>query len=202
MNHARNARLRGPSARIAGETHRSRSRAVVRTIAGNDLVTSGEEARDLDGVLVGIGSAVGEEEGVDIARSNLGELRTETRANFRRHERIRVGERRRLLGDGLNDARVAMPDVDGHELAVEVDEALPFRRVEVNSLGARNRNGIDLRLRRPFVQRVLAREVDDFFARHLLSCWISERSGHEVLFKIYCHGSSRILTDQQFALSG
>jgi hypothetical protein len=49
-----------------------------------------------------------------------------------------------------------VPDVDGHELAVEVDEALAFRRVEVNALGAGDGNGIDLRLRGPFVERVLA----------------------------------------------
>jgi hypothetical protein len=40
----------------------------------------------------------------------------------------------RLLADGLDDALVAVSDVDGHELAVEVDEALAFRRVEVNPL--------------------------------------------------------------------
>ncbi len=130
-------------------------------------MASGEEARDLDGVLVGFGAAVGEEESVDVAGSNFGELRAETRARLGRHERIRIGKRRRLLADGLDDALVAVSDIDGHELAVEVDEALPFRRLEINSLGAGDGNGIDLRLRRPFIERVLAREVDDFFAGHL-----------------------------------
>ena len=59
-----------------------------------------------------------------------------------------------------------MSDVDRHELAVEVDEALPFRRVEVNPFGAGDRNGIDLRLRGPFVERVFAGEIDDLLAGH------------------------------------
>src|SRR5271170_4030387 len=157
MNHARNARLRGPSARIAGKADRARSRAMIGAIASDDLVASGEEASDLDSVLIGIGAAVGEKESVDVAGSNLSELCAEARANFSSHERIGVGERRRLFADRLNDARVAVSDVDGHELAVEVDEALAFWRVEIDALGARDGNGIDLGLRGPFVKRVLAR---------------------------------------------
>src|SRR5580658_664270 len=166
VNHARNARLRSPSAGIARETHRARSRAVIGTIASDDLVATGKKARELDGVLVGLGAAVGEEEGVDVTRSNFCKLRSKPGARFRSHERISIRERRSLLADGLDDALVAMSDVDGHELAVEVDEAFAFRRVKVDPLGASHRNGIDLRLRGPFVQRVLAREIDDFFASH------------------------------------
>ena len=66
----------------------------------------------------------------------------------------------------LNHALVAVADVDAHQLAVEVDEALPFRRPEVNALCARDRDGIDLGLRRPFEQRVLLGEIDDFLAGH------------------------------------
>ena len=180
MNHARNPRLRGPSARIAGKTHRSRGRAVIGTIARDDLVASRKEARDLDGVLVGLSAAVGEEEGVDVSGSDFGELRAKARANFCRHERIRIRERCCLLADRLNDALVAVSDVDGHELAVEVDEALPFRRIEVNPFGAGDGNGIDLRLCRPFIKRVLAGKVDDFLASHLRGRHrISNGSSHQ-----------------------
>src|ERR1700730_805605 len=165
-HHARNARLRRPSARIAGKSERARSRAVIRTIARDDLVTSGKEARNLDRVLVGLSSAVGKEECVDVSRSYFRELRPKPGANFSRHERIRVCERLRLLGNRLNDTLITMSDVDRHQLTVEVDETTPFRRVEVNALGASNRNRIDLRLRRPFIQRVLACEIDDFLAGH------------------------------------
>ena len=111
---------------------------------------------------------------------DFGELRAEARANFGGHERIGVGERCRLIGDGLDDALVAVSDVDRHELAVEVDEALAFGRVEINSLGAGDGNGIDFRLRGPFVERVLAGEIDDFFASH---CRIGESCGHGFLEK-------------------
>src|SRR5579863_9256330 len=146
VDNARNARLGGPSAGVAGKTDRARGRAVIRAVAGDDLMASGEEARELDGILVGVGAAVGEEEGVNVAGSDFGKLRTEARADFRGHERIRVGERCGLVADGLDNARVAVSNVDGHELAVEVNEALPFRRVKVNPFGASDGNGIDLRL--------------------------------------------------------
>src|SRR5580700_2870435 len=178
MHDARNARLRGPSAWVAGKTHRASGRAVIRAIAGDDLVAAGEKARELEGVLVGIGAAVGEEECIDIAGSNFGELRAESRARFGSHERIRIGEPRRLLADRLNDALIAVSNVDGHKLAVEIDEALALRRVEVNALGAGDRNGIDFRLCRPFIERVLAGKIDDFGTGHLLCRGIRDGSGH------------------------
>ena len=59
-----------------------------------------------------------------------------------------------------------MPDVHAHQLAVEVDEALAFRRPEINALRARDRDRIHLRLRRPFEERVLLRERDHLLAGH------------------------------------
>src|SRR6202040_4352318 len=93
MHHARNARLRSPSAGIAGKTDRSSSRAVIRAIARHDLVASSKEACDLYGVLVGLSPPVGEEERINVPRSDFGELRAEPRADFGCHERIRVSER-------------------------------------------------------------------------------------------------------------
>src|SRR5580704_13326539 len=150
VNHARNPRLSSPSPRVTRKTDRSRRRTMIRAVAGYDLVTSGEEAGNLDGVLVGVSAAVGEEECVDVSRSNLGQLRAQPRAHFRSHERIRIGQRCRLLADRMDEALVAVSDVDGHELAIEVDEALAFRRVEIYPLGASHRNRVNLRLRRPF----------------------------------------------------
>jgi hypothetical protein len=49
-------------------------------------------------------------------------------------------------------------------LAIEVDEALPFRRPEMNALGAGHGNGVDLGLGRPLEEGVLFGEVDDFLA--------------------------------------
>ena len=98
-HHARNARLGGPAPRIAGQRNAARGRAVVGAVARHDLVPSGKEARDLDGVLVGLGAAVGEEESVDVAGGDFGELRAQARARLGRHEGIGIGERRGLLVD-------------------------------------------------------------------------------------------------------
>src|ERR1700677_2214518 len=164
MYHPRYARLRGPSAGIAGESDASASRSVIGAIARHDLVPSGEEASEFDGVLSGFRAAVGEEEGVDVAGSDFGKLGAKAGTNFRGHERIRISQRCSLLGDGFDDAFIAVTDVDGHQLTVEIDIALAFGRVEINSPGAGNRNRINLRLRGPFVERVLFAEVNDFFA--------------------------------------
>src|ERR1035438_23563 len=115
-------------------------------------MASGKKARDLDSVLGRFSAAIGEEERIDIARSNLRQLRSQPRPWFRRHEWIRIAQHRCLLGNGPDDALIAVSDVDRHQLAVEVDEALPFRRPEINALGPRYRDGIDLGLRRPLKQ--------------------------------------------------
>ena len=166
VDDARQSRFGRPPPRIAGQRDRTGRPAVVRAIERQDLVAPGIPARDLDRVLVGFGAAVGEEERVDVARRDLGELDPQPRPRLGRHERVRVGECRRLILDGLDDPLVAVADVDAHQLAVEVDEALAFRGPEVDALGARDRNRIDLRLRRPLVDRVLAGQGDDVFAGH------------------------------------
>src|SRR5665213_2445211 len=93
-------------------------------------------------------------------------MATEPRARLGRHVRVRVGERLRLLLDGAHDARVAVADIHAHQLTVEVDEALPLRRPEVDPLGARHRNRIHLRLRGPLEERVLLRQRDHLVAGH------------------------------------
>ena len=141
-------------------------RAVIRAVAREDLVTAGRHPRELDRVLVRLGAAVGEEEDVDVAGRDLGQLRAQPRARLGRHERVGVGQHRRLVLDRLDHALVAVADVDAHQLAVEVDEALAFRRPEVDALGPRDRNRIDLRLRRPLEERVLLRQRDHLVAGH------------------------------------
>ena len=165
-HHARNSRLSGPSAGIAGQRDRARSRAMIRAIARDDFVSSSKKARQLDSVLGGFGAAIGKEKRVDVAGRNFGQLLPKPRAHLSRHERIRITERRGLLGNRLNHALIAVSDVDRHELAVEVDESLPFRRPEINAFGPRHRNRIDLRLRRPLVQSVLLGQVNNFLAGH------------------------------------
>src|SRR5262249_60097047 len=78
-----------------------------------------------------------------------------------------VRQHRCLFLDRTYHALVAVADVDAHQLAVEIDEPLAFRRPEVDAFRARHRNWIDLRLGRPLEQGVLPTERDDLVAGHL-----------------------------------
>ena len=182
VDHARHARLGRPAPGIAGEHHAAGGGAVIRAIAGQDLVPSGGEPRQLDRVLVGFGAAVGEKEDVDVAGRDLRQLGAEPRARLRGHERVRVRQHLELVLYRANHPLVAMTDVHAHQLAVEIDVALAFRGPEVDALRARHRDRIDLRLRRPFEQRVLLRQRNHLFAGHRLndlSCHVTLLSNHK-----------------------
>src|SRR5438067_7789217 len=86
------------------------------------------------------------------------------------HERICVRQYLRLLFDGADDSLVAVPDIDAHQLAVEVDEAFVFRRPEVDALGARDGNRIHRGLSGPFEECVPATEFNDLLTGHGFSC--------------------------------
>src|SRR5262249_57451805 len=90
--YGRDSGLRGPAARIASQGDAACSRAVVRAITRHDLVPACEEAGNLDSVLVGFGSTVRKKEGVDIARSDFGKLRSQASAGLGCHEGISVSE--------------------------------------------------------------------------------------------------------------
>ena len=128
-------RLVGPAARVAGEGHRPEGRAVVRAVAGEDLVAAGVMPRELDRVLVRLGAAEREEELVEVAGHDLGQLRAEPPADLRGEDRNGVLELRRLLVDRLDHPRVPVADVHAHQLAVEVEEPLALGRAEADALG-------------------------------------------------------------------
>ena len=135
-------------------------RAVVGAVTREDLVAARREPRQLDGVLVGLGAAVGEEEDVDVAGAISASLAPSRARGSVAMNGLAYGERRRLILDGRMIARVAVAGVHAHQLTVEVDEALALRRQEIDALGARDGNGINAGLRRPFEERVLLRERD------------------------------------------
>src|SRR5208282_5068067 len=61
---------------------------------------------------------------------------------------------------------IAVSNVHRHQLAVEVNEAFPFGRPEINALGSSHGDRIDLRLCRPLIQRVFLSEIDHLLAGH------------------------------------
>jgi hypothetical protein len=117
-------------------------------------VPPGEQPRDANGVLVGLGAAVGEEEDVDVTGRERRQFGAQARARLGGHEGIGIGQLRGLILDGLDHPRIGVADVDAHQLRVEVDVALALRGPEIDALGPRNGNGIHVRLRRPFEEGV------------------------------------------------
>src|SRR5688572_28394007 len=105
-------------------------------------MTPTEHSRDAYSVLVCLGATVGKEESINVAWCDLSQLHSETGALVCGHERVRIGKRRSLLLDCANRPFVTVADVDAHQLAVEVDETLSFRRPKIDAFGTRNRNRI------------------------------------------------------------
>jgi hypothetical protein len=101
---------------------------VVRAVGAEHLVTSGGEARHANGVLVGIRPSVGEEDLAEVASGDtedaLGRLATGEVAVGGGDGRQKSG----LVLDCLHQSGVAVPDIDVHQLAREVEV---LRAVEV-----------------------------------------------------------------------
>ncbi len=148
-DHADEAGLVRPAARVAGQGHGAHRGAVVRAVAGEDLVAAGRVAGQLDGVLDRLRAAEGEEHLVHVAGQDLGQLRPEPGADLGRERGLDELELGRLGGDGVDDAPVAVADVDRHQLAVEVDDPLPLGRVQVDALGVVDRDRVDRALDGP-----------------------------------------------------
>ena len=129
-----------PAAGVARSHHGVAGRTVVRAIVGQDLGAPGDRAGDLDRVLVGVGAAQGEENLVDVAWQQLGQLLAEPRARLGRHEGDDESELLGLLLDRIDDPVVPVAGVDAHQLAVEVDEAAAVHGGEVHAIGAGDRH--------------------------------------------------------------
>ena len=153
----RDARLRGPAARVAGERDRAGGCTVVRAVARDDLVPSGVPARELDGVLVRFGAAVREEGHLEITRGDLGQQACECGARLGGHGRADRAELLRLLLDRRDDLRVLVSDGDIDELRGEVQVALAVVIPEVTPFAAGDRDRIEGILYRPGMKDVLLR---------------------------------------------
>ena len=153
--------LVGPAPRIARGLHRGAGRAMVGAVAGQDLRPPRDRARDLDRVLVRLRPAEGEEHLVDVAREERRQPGPQPRPGLVGHEGADVRQRLRLALDRFDDPPVAVACIDGHQLAVEVEEPSAVRGVEVDPLGARDGQGLEACLGRPVVQRVAQAELGD-----------------------------------------
>ncbi len=125
-------------------------------------------AGHLDGVLVGVGAAEREEHLVDVARQELSQLLAQTGAHLGGQERADVRQAFGLRLDRLDDPAVAVAGVDGHQLAVEVDETPAVDGREAHALGARHRHRLEARLCGPVVERVAEAQLGDLLSTESL----------------------------------
>ncbi len=181
--------FRRPAAWIAGQRHCAHRGPVIGAVPGEDLVSAGVLTRDLDRVLDGLRPAECEEDLVEVSGQERRQLLTEARANLGDECRLHELQLGGLLGDRLHDPLVAVSDVHRHELAVEVEDAPAFRRVQPDSFRVIDGDGIDCTLHRPREERVLLRQPRDLFAGHAALC---DLNGHGVLSSDGCElGTAR-----------
>ena len=114
----------GHPAPVPGGDDRCSGVAVIAAIPGDDLVASGDQARHPDGVLVGVGAAIGEEHLVEAlgraVEDQLGCLGPSL-IGVRRSDGRQLLH---LLDDAGDDLGVLVPEVGEDELAGEVEVAL------------------------------------------------------------------------------
>ena len=154
LDDPREPRLAGPPSRIARHRDRPAGGAVVAPVGGEHLVPPGVAARHADGVLGGLGAAVGEEHLVEIARRQLGDQPGRLAARLVGVDR---GDRAQLVGlllDRRHELGVLVADVDVDELAGEVEPRATALVPEPRPEGAGDDDRVDQRLRRPRVEHV------------------------------------------------
>ena len=148
----------GVAPRVAGEVDRGVGAAVVRAVAGEHLAPAGVQAGHPHRVLDGVGAAVGEEHLVQITGGALGDQPGGLGARgvgVLRRDGAQLGG---LLGDGRDDLRMLVADVGEHQLPGEVQQLGALTVPDVGALGGDDRHRLDLGLRRPGVEDVLAVE--------------------------------------------
>ncbi len=150
------AGVAGPAAGVAGEVDRELGAAVVRTVGGEDLVAAGVEPGHPDGVFVGVGAAVGEEDPVQFPRSAFGDQPRGFRPGVVDIARGDGAQLRSLRGDGSNDGGVLVADVGVDQLGGEVEVLVAVAVPHMGALGRGDDHRIQEVLGGPGVEDVLA----------------------------------------------
>ncbi len=166
-HHAGHRRLGGPAPRVAGERRGACRGAVIAAVAGDDLLPPGDPARQLDGVLVGVGAARGEQRHAEVARRHLGEQPGELRPRLAGEGRRQAVQRLRLAPHRLDQPRVPVAEVQVHHLGGEVQVAASVGVPEPAALPAADAQPVGAALGAP--------RVDDGFALH--EATLSRRRG-------------------------
>ena len=151
--------LRRPAPRVAGEGRGACRRPVVAPVPGDDLLAPGHPARQLHGVLVGVGAARGEQRQGEVARRHLGEQPGELGPRLAGERRRQAAQRARLAPHRLDQARMLVPEVEVDDLGGEVEVPATAVVPEPASLAAGHAQRVQAALRAPGVDDVLAVHV-------------------------------------------
>ena len=149
VDDAGHRRFGAPSAGVTGHRDRAGSRTVIAAVGREHLVPAGVQLGHPHRVLGCLGTAVGEEDAVQVAGREFGDHASGFAARV-------VGERRRdrrhpsrVLLNGGDQLRMLVADVDVHQPGREVQVPVAVVVGEVRALGRRDRQRVDQRLRRP-----------------------------------------------------
>src|SRR5207245_9620799 len=148
VHHPGDPGLGGPAAVVATQRHRTLRLAVERAPLREDLVPLGEEAGDLDGVLVRFTAARREDRLREIAGRYFGEQARERGAALLPERGRDVARTLGLLLAGPHHFRVAVAAVDVDESLGEIEHPA-LARVELGDLGAGDDDQLDAAPRGP-----------------------------------------------------
>ena len=142
LHEAGDTRLQRIPSRLAGEVARAECGAMVASVAGEHLFSSGVHSRHLDGVLVCVGAAVGEEHLRDVVRHEVNDHLGELRAALAGVARADEAELLRLLLDGVDDGAAAEAHVQVDELAGHIGVSAAVVVPEVDTLALFHGDGV------------------------------------------------------------
>ena len=158
---ARHGRLGAPVAVVGRHGHGPHGRPVVGAPAGEHLLLARGPPGDLDGPLVGLRPAGGEERLLQVAGRHLRQELAEPRLGLRGPLGVDARQQRGLLGDGRIHPVVAVPQVGEDELGGQVQVLSALLVVDPAAFGLRRHEGIQSLLRRPWRQDILGLVLSD-----------------------------------------
>ncbi len=177
----------GPAPRVTGQVDRGVRAAVVRAVPAQHLVPAGMQTRHAERVLVGVGTAVGEEDLVQLAG---GALRDQSRGLGAGVVRVLGSDRAQRGGlglDGCHHTRVLVTDVGVDQLRGEVQQAISVAVPDVRAARRDDRHRCDLGLGRPRMEHV--RPVEFVRSGSAIPGLVDgEAVGQQFGFGGQCHG--------------
>ena len=128
------------ASRLAGQIARAEGRAVIASVAREDLVASCVHTGDFDRVLVGVGSGVGEKDLAHVVRHEFKNHLRELRSRFARVGGRDIADLLRLSLDRVDYLPVSEADVEVDELRRHIGVPLAVIVPHIDSVGLLDRD--------------------------------------------------------------